>query len=421
MRAPLYSEHAAEILEPDVIEDPHPLFARLRSERPISRIGETGVHLVATWDTIEEVLSREDDFSANLTGVLVSGEDGLPAVLELPMTQANQVIATADEPRHSVHRRLVQPRMTAKRIGQLEERVRLWVRTALDSWFQGGAGDFVPISETVPARAVAAVLGLPDADLERHRAWAMMGGEMLAGNVAPAQMAALRAETGRMARYLAEQLGVAPRSSQTESEACLLGILNQGVEANEIDLGEAIGIAIVLFGAGGESTSALIGSSMRLLAADPELRAQLRSSPDSIPRFVEETLRLEPPFKFHYRSVRRSCELGGYLLGPGDRLMLLWASANRDASHFDAPDEIRLDRAHPRQHMSLGRGSHFCPGAHLARLEARILVEEVLSRENDIGLDPDDPPRHASTIFVRRLERLPILATALPRADPVSS
>ena len=298
MRAPLYSKNPAEILEPDVIEDPYPLFARLRSEHPISRIGETHVHLVATWDTIEEVLNREADFSANLTGVLVRGENGLPAILELPMAQANQVIATADEPRHSVHRRLVQPRLTAKRIGELEERIRLWVRTALDSWLQGGGGDFVPISETVPARAVAALLGLPDADLGRHRAWAMMGGEMLAGNLGPARMGALRAETGRMAIYLAEQLDAASRSSQAESSGSLLGILSQGVKEQKIDIAEAIGIAIVLFGAGGESTSALIGSSMRLLSSDAELRAQLRNSPDGIPRFVEETLRLEPPFKF---------------------------------------------------------------------------------------------------------------------------
>ena len=121
---------------------------------------------------------------------------------------------------------------------------------------------------------------------------------MLAGNLGPARMGALRAETGRMAIYLAEQLDAASRSSQAESSGSLLGILSQGVKEQKIDIAEAIGIAIVLFGAGGESTSALIGSSMRLLSSDAELRAQLRNSPDGIPRFVEETLRLEPPFKF---------------------------------------------------------------------------------------------------------------------------
>lgn len=231
---------------------------------------------------------------------------------------------------------------------------------------------------------------------------------MLAGDLGPAQMDALRTETGRMAVYLAEQLAAAPRSPRGNSGSSLLGTLSRGVEDRKIDTAEAIGIAIVLFGAGGESTSALIGSAMRLLASDAKLRARLGNAPEDIPRFVEETLRLEPPFKFHYRSVRRSCELGGYALGQGDRLMLLWASANRDATYFDAPDQIRLDRAYPRHHMSLGRGNHFCPGAHLARLEAHILVEEVLSQARDFSLDPDDPPRHASTIFVRRLERLPI-------------
>ena len=94
-----------------VIEDPYPFFARLRAERPISRVGETGVHLVASWELIEEALQREADFSANLTGVLVRGEDAQPAIFELP-TLGTNVIATADEPEHAVHRRLAQPRGT---------------------------------------------------------------------------------------------------------------------------------------------------------------------------------------------------------------------------------------------------------------------------------------------------------------------
>jgi hypothetical protein len=98
MRAPLCEIGAAELFDPAVIEDPHPLFARIRARHAISRIGETGVHFVATWDRIEEALAREQDFSANLTGVLIRGDDGLPAALELPSTGANQVIATPTSP-----------------------------------------------------------------------------------------------------------------------------------------------------------------------------------------------------------------------------------------------------------------------------------------------------------------------------------
>ena len=114
MRAPPYSDHADELFTTESIENPHPLFARLREEHPISRVGDTGVHLVATWDLIDEVLRREDDFSANLSGVLMRGEDGRLGTFPLP--GASRVIATADEPDHAIHRKLVQPEFVASKI-----------------------------------------------------------------------------------------------------------------------------------------------------------------------------------------------------------------------------------------------------------------------------------------------------------------
>ena len=397
-----------------MIEDPHPFFARLRKDCPISRVGESGAHLVTTWELIDDALRREADFSANLTGVLVRGDDGLPTPFELPGGSADQVIATADEPSHRVHRALVQPRLAAKRIALLEPQIRVWTRRSVDEWLAAGAGDFTPVSEIVPARAVAELLGLPEADVQRFRRWAMMGGDMLAGDVSLVRMAELMTETGRMAEYLGDHLEAAIRDPRSDDGAPLLHALARGVNAGAIEPRHAVGIAIVLFGAGGESTAALIGSAIRLLASDPAQAEELRNSPQLVPRFVEEVVRLEPPFKFHYRAVRRSCELGGAQLQPGDRLMLVWASANRDPAVFEDPDSLRLDRLHPKHHMSFGRGAHFCVGAPLARLEARLIVEEVLARTQRIRLCADSPPVHTPSIFVRRLERLSVEAE--PRA-----
>jgi cytochrome P450 len=408
MRAPLCSARPGELLDPAVIEDPHPFFARVRERHAISRVGETGVHLVTTWDLIEDALARESDFSANLTGVLVRGDDGLPAALALPATGASHVIATADEPEHAVHRALAQPRLAASRIAALEPAIRVWAIAALDPWIAAGGGDFVPLAETIPARVLAHVLGLPDGDVSRFRRWAMMGGDMLAGDVSAATMAEFGAETGRMAKYLEEHLGAERWRSESAPDDPLLHALARGAASGRIELGEAVGIAIVMFGAGGESTAALIGSAARLLARDRALADRLRGDPGAISRYVEEVVRLEPPFKFHYRAVRRSCELGGVHLEAGDRLMLLWASANRDPAHFTEPDALRLDRRHPKQHLGFGRGAHFCIGAPLARLEARVVIEELLRRTRRIALRPGDPPVHARSIFVRRLEHLPL-------------
>ena len=409
-RAPLCSASPSEPLEREVIDDPHPFFARLRQESPISRIGDTGVHLVTTWALIDEALQREDDFSANLTGVLIRGEEGLPACFDLPDTGATQVIATADEPDHTVHRALSQPRLALPRIAALEDRLRGWACEALEPWIAQGGGDFAPVSEIVPALAVAHLLGLPERDVQRFRAWAMMGGDMLAGDASMDRLIQLSAETRRMTEYLDAHLDAALHDPQDGPDAPLLHSLARGVHSGAIARTEAVGIATVMFGAGGESTAALIGSAVRRLASDAPLQAELRSTPARIPRFIEEVVRLEPPFKFHYRAVRKPCQLGGFDLEPGDRLMLCWAAANRDPEVFDRPDELDLDRRHPKQHMSFGRGAHFCIGAPLARLEAKVMIEELLARTRMIGLNPDADPdsrvEYAKSIFVRRLEHL---------------
>jgi cytochrome P450 len=414
MRAPSYSDRPDELFDPLAIGDPHPLYARLRETHPLSRVAETGVHLVASWDGIEEVLGREADFSANLTGVLMRGPGGEPAVFALPSNAATQVIATADEPRHAVHRTIAQPRLAAARTAALEAPVRRWAREGIRAWLDAGAGDFVPIAERIPAQGVARVLGLPEAHVPRFRKWAMMGGDMLAGDVDAEGLGALARETTAMNRYLGEHLDAALAAPEAGAEAPLLHALAGGMRAGRIDRDEAVGIAAVMFGAGGESTAALIGSVVRWLAESPALAETLAREPSRIPRFVEEVARLEPPFKFHYRAVRRDCELSGFELRTGDRLMLLWASANRDAARVDDPDTLRLDRRHPKNHLSFGRGSHFCIGAPLARLEARVVCEELLQATARLGLSGDLAPVYASSIFVRRLERL--VLNAQPRS-----
>ncbi len=448
MRAPYYSDQADELLSPAAIERPQTIYSRLRETRPIARIGESGVHLVATWDLIEEALGREADFSANLTGVLFRDANGEPAAFEIPQTGATDVIATADEPGHSIHRALAQPRMVAERIAPFEPRLRKWTQRALDPLLAAGGGDFTAISELVPALTVAHLLGLPEADVSRFRVWAMTGGDMLAGEVDAERLEFLARTTADMSAYLGQHLDrfreIVERDPRDEADLPLLHALALGVHGGEIDRATAVGIAIVMFGAGGESTAALIGSALRRLAEDPALAQQLRGDATLVPRFVEEMVRLEPPFNFHYRAVRRPCELGGFSLEPGDRLMLLWASANRDPSVFDDPDTLRLDRRFPKKHMGFGRGLHFCIGAHLARLEARVVVEEVLAATDQIApqhaeepvsarrsemsraditrteSDPHDASyaQYANSIFIRRLERLELEVAPRSHARP---
>lgn len=408
MRAPLYSDHPDELLTSEAIDKPHTIYARLRESTPLARIANTGVHLVTNWALIHEVLDREDDFSANLTGVLYRGPDGEPACFELPQSAGTSVIATADEPRHSVHRSLLQSRFTPSAIASFETPIRAWISEELAPLIHAGGGDVVPACERVPAMVVAHLLGLPMDDVDDFKVWAMMGGDMLAGEVSAERLHFLATETARMADYLGAQFDRAFASVnavafESIGDTPILHTLAVAVRGNQISREEAIGIAIVLFGAGGESTAALIASCVSVLAGEPDLQRRLREDRPLVGRFVEEMVRLESPFKFHYRAVRKRCELGSYELGPGDRLMLVWASANRDGNQLDSPNAIKLDRKHPKQHTGFGRGAHFCIGAVLARLEAKLMVEHLL----DAGLSlTSRDARYANSIFVRRLESL---------------
>lgn len=405
MRAPVLSESDGALLSMAAIENPYSLYQRLNQHKPLAQIGDTGVHMVSSWALVDEVLGREQDFSANLTGVLVVDEFGVPAAFDLPPSDGTQVIATADNPRHEVHRRLLQTYFTPSAVSQFEPFVVSAVKKELSGMLSRGGGDMIPVCERVPALVVARLLGLPEDDVEHFRTWAMMGGDMLAGVVSAETMGFLATETARMSDYLGRYLDAAPARGDAVGSVPLLSVLKNSVEHGDVSRGEALGIAIVLFGAGGESTAALMASCIKQLAEDEELSDTLRQTPALIPRFVEEVVRLETPFKFHYRAVRQSCTLAGFDLQQDDRLMLMWAAANRDPVALEQPEQLRLDRKHPKAHMGFGRGLHFCIGAVLARLEARLMIEHLLASTEQLVLEKNGC-HYAPSIFIRRLDQL---------------
>jgi cytochrome P450 len=175
----------------------------------------------------------------------------------------------------------------------------------------------------------------------------------------------------------------------------------------DYDRHTSLGLLVQLVGAGSDSTTGLTGSCALALATHPDVQATLRAQPSLIPAFVEEVLRLETPFRGHFRHVMRPCRLGDVELRADDRILLMWSAANRDPAVFDEPDELRLDRPTAKNHLGFGWGIHHCIGAPLARLEARLAVEELLARTTSIALDPTAaPPSWVPSLFLRRLDSL---------------
>ncbi|MBW2270605.1 MAG: cytochrome P450 [Deltaproteobacteria bacterium] len=408
------SPDAFNFLDPETVDDPYPFYAALREHAPIYQVPGTDVYLVSKGPLIEEALYRQDDFSANLTGVLMTGPEGEPQVFDLlNFGSAVDAIANADEPSHSVHRKLLLPHVTPKVVASLEKTVREWAIELIDPLVHAGGGDWVNcVANPLPTRAMALVAGLPLEDVDRLLEWAMSGTEILAGTTTAERMSLVGAKTAEMAAYLKEHLQSALAAPDDQPAPGVIGALARGVKEGLISQSDGVSILVVLAGAGGESTSSLTGSAVRILAEQPALQSELRASPLLIPAFVEEAVRLESSFRGHYRVVRRDTKLGDVELRRGSRIMLLWAAANRDPEIFDNPDSVDIHRSNLSEHLSFGRGVHFCAGVRLARLEARVILEELLARTRSFSLDPQHPPRYVSSIFVRRHAELGLIAEA---------
>jgi cytochrome P450 len=370
---------------------------------PISSIGNSGFHLISSFELIQEVLDREADFSANLKGVLYRSHDGNPDCFDLSETGALDVIATADGANHARHKKVLANAFTTKSVMQYEAYIRKIADKEIQKIKVNG-GSCIATIEKIPAMVISKLIGLPDTEYDDFIRWIMIGGSILAGEISSDGLHYLAVETEKMSGYLLEKFNLLQNPNFRDQS--LLSVLRDAFENGDISQEEAIGIAIILFGAGGESTSALMGSSIYHLATKSEIQNELRKNNELIGPFIEEVIRMSPPFRFHYRHVNSDCFLGGYPLLSGEKLLLSWDSANRDENQFNNPNEFSLKREKPKNHIGFGRGVHFCIGATLARLEVKIFIETLLESFDQFKLKNE--PCYLNSIFVRRFTSLEI-------------
>jgi cytochrome P450 len=370
---------------------------------PISSIGNSGFHLISSFELIQEVLDREADFSANLKGVLYRSHDGKPDCFDLSETGALDVIATADGANHARHKKVLANAFTTKSVMQYEAYIRKIADKEIQKIKVNG-GSCIATIEKIPAMVISKLIGLPDTEYDDFIRWIMIGGSILAGEISSDGLHYLAVETEKMSGYLLEKFNLLQNPNFRDQS--LLSVLRDAFENGDISQEEAIGIAIILFGAGGESTSALMGSSIYHLATKSEIQNELRKNNELIGPFIEEVIRMSPPFRFHYRHVNSDCFLGGYPLLSGEKLLLSWDSANRDENQFNNPNEFSLKREKPKNHIGFGRGVHFCIGATLARLEVKIFIETLLESFDQFKLKNE--PCYLNSIFVRRFTSLEI-------------
>jgi cytochrome P450 family 144 len=392
----------AGFFSPGVLQDPYPLYDRMRAEAPVHRIGDSVFYVVCGWDAVLEAVERAEDFSSNLTATMVYHDDGTVTPFDMgPLGDPSHALATADDPVHAMHRKILLPHLSAKRVRIIEEFAadtagRLWDENLRDGQIEWMGA----MANRLPMMVVARLLGLPDDDVDQLIRLAYAATTLLDGVVTSEQLQAAGSAAIELSGYVLKYF----EKSSASAEPGLIADLASRCAAGELEQTPALAIMLTLFGAAGESTASLLGSAAGILADCPEIQRQVREKPELLDVFIEEALRFESPFRGHYRHVLRDSTLAGVEVPAASHLLLMWGAANRDPKHFEAPNEFRLDRSSAKDHVTFGKGAHFCVGAALARLEARIVLGMLLERTS--WIEAADVGEWLPSILVRRRQRL---------------
>ena len=381
----------------DIDTDPYPLWKRLRDEAPLYYNERYDFWALSRFADVEKGLVDWRTYISGKGSVL----EMIKANIEIPPGS----ILFEDPPAHDEHRSLLARVFTPRRMTEIEPKVRQFCAATLDPLVGSGGFDFIrDLGAEMPMRTIGMLLGIPEEDQEAIRDRIDAGLRLADGSMPDRDAAYGMTHHEAFGQYIDWRRDHPSDDLMTE----LINARFTDVTGTERNLSreEILGYVGLLAGAGNETTTRLIGWAGKLLAEHPDQRAQLVADPSLIPNAVEELLRYEAPSPVQARVVTKDVEWHGQTVPEGSVMLLLNGSGNRDEREF--PDADRFD-IHRRigHHLSFGYGIHFCLGSHLARLEGRIAVEEVLKRFPEWDVDWDNAVQ-AHTSTVRGWERLPV-------------
>ena len=383
--------------------DSHPVWRRMREEAPLYRNERLDFWALTRFQDVLDVLVDWEAYSS-------AEGDILEVIKAGDKNEFTKSMISEDPPVHTVHRQLLSRAFTPRAVKRIEDRVRVFAQKLLDERVGSEGFDFVEdYGARIPGMVIAAMLGTPDSDLEyiRH----LTDAQLHLGPDQQFDRSSFDEAANKLGEYFVEQ-ALARRKDPTDDIMSALVTLeftdDQGVTRKLDDL-EAVQYIHLLSGAGNETVARFTGWAGATLAQFPDQRAKLVSRPDLIPNAIEEILRYEPPSMALARLVTKDVTWYGDVVPEGSVMVVLTAATGRDQRQFSDPDPETLDvERYIDRHLSFGFGTHVCMGAALARLEGRIVVEEMLSRfpEWEVEWDGADIVHTGSS--VRGYYKLPI-------------
>ena len=379
--------------------DPYPAYAWMRANAPIYYDEANDIWAAATYEHVKAMGTDPATYS-NATG-------SRPKFLPMPM------MVDMDPPDHHRHRKLVSAGFTPRRIAAMEDHVRAVCDTVIDEVCERGSCDFVrDIAAPLPLNMIGDMLGV---DRESRPDLLRWSEDMLASQGQPDESTAERASLA-FAEYMAYMQPVLADRRSTGSEDDLIGILvNAEIDGDRLDDDALLFESLLLLIGGDETTRHVLSGGMLALQQHPDQLRLLQSDPALLRGAVEEMLRWVSPIKNMNRTLLRDVEIDGVQIPEGGQVLLLYPSANRDESVFDDPDTFDITRD-PNPHVAFGFGSHFCLGNQLARIELRVMFEQLLRRLPDMRLAEPGPYPARPSNFISGLETLPVTFSASPRS-----
>lgn len=366
--------------DPEVMADPYPVYRDLRDHAPAYWSPEASSWVFSRYEDVSAALADPARYSS-ASGIFPTPPGVDMTELFLPM------LIMSDPPRHTQLRHLVSKAFTPRRIAGLEAHIQTLVDDLLDQTPEAGPWDFVSgFAGPLPAIVIADMLGVPREDRDRFRTWSTT---LIQSNPTRGEFGAGLDAAAALYDYFAAFL--AERRAHPQDDL-MTALVQAEVDGEHLPEEELLGFCLLLLVAGHETTTNLLSNSAVIIAQHPESQRQLVDNPNLVPAAVEELLRFDSPVQGLARTLTRQTTLHEQTMEAGDTVLLLFGSANRDDHAFPDADHFDIHRA-PERQIAFGRGIHFCLGASLARLEARIALMALLTRHRDWDVDLDSSIR----------------------------
>ena len=380
-----------------MVRDPYPVYAKLRERSPVHYSRISDAVLLSRYKDVDAILRDHARFSNN-------PDLRKSRKVRYKPSQEERSILFIDPPDHTRLRSLVNKAFTRSAINALEPRIREIMATLLDDIEDPSEFDLMQaVAIPLPVIVIAEMLGIPQEDRAQFRLWSDQRARLLEPMLTRSERKTAAEASVQLSEYFLSII----RSRQGEPRDDIMTRLVQAEEQGDtLSETEMLNMLRLLLIAGNETTTNLIGNGMLALLRHPDQLRALRDDPGLIPAAVDELLRYDSPVQMTLRCAVEDCEMDGVPVRAGQDIILLGGSANRDPDAFEKPDQLDFNR--PKQdHISFGRGIHYCLGAGLARLEGRIAFEMLLERFDSLRLLTERPEFRYS-IVLRGLTSLPL-------------